>query len=72
MMHMRTTLNLDDELVRKAREYTGIGTKTGLIHEALRRLVVHEAGAHLSRLGGTMPNFQAGRGNYPVRKTRRK
>ena len=38
-MHMsatRTTLNLDDELLRLARQYTVIQEKTALIHEALR------------------------------------
>jgi len=63
-MHMsatRTTLNLDDELLRVARQYTGIQEKTALIHEALRELVSREAARRLSALGGTMPNFDAGR-----------
>ena len=60
-MHMRTTLNLDDELVREAREYTGIREKTALIHEALRGLIAREAGRRLAALGGTMPHFKAGR-----------
>jgi Arc/MetJ family transcription regulator len=58
---MRTTLNLDDELMREAREYTGIEEKTALIHEALRRLIQREAGKRLAALGGTMPHFEAGR-----------
>jgi Arc/MetJ family transcription regulator len=56
---MRTTLNLDDELLERAREYTGIQQKTALIHEALRRLVRHEAGKRLIALGGTMPDAAA-------------
>lgn len=60
-MHMRTTLNLDDELLRKAQEDTGIKEKTALIHEALRRLVRQEAGKRLIALGGTMPDFKPGR-----------
>lgn len=60
-MHMRTTLNLDDELVKCAREYTGIQEKTALIHEALRRLIQREAGKRLAALGGTMPDYEAGR-----------
>jgi Arc/MetJ family transcription regulator len=63
-MHMsatRTTLNLDDELLRLARQYTGIQEKTALIHEALRELVSREAARRLAALGGTMPNFDAGR-----------
>ena len=60
-MHMRTTLNLDDELMRKAREYTGIEEKTALIHFALRDLVAAEAAKRLVALGGTMPSARAGR-----------
>jgi len=67
-MHMsttRTSLHLDDELIAKAREYTGIQEKTALIHEALRRLLVHEAGKRLIALGGTMPGVRAGRRRRP-------
>jgi Arc/MetJ family transcription regulator len=62
---MRTTLNLDDDLLQKAREYTGIKEKTALIHEALHRLIRVEAGKRLIALGGTMPNFKAGRRRRP-------
>jgi Arc/MetJ family transcription regulator len=57
LMHMRTTLNLDDDLVREARKYTGIQEKTALIHEALRHLIAREAGKQLAALGGSMPDF---------------
>jgi Arc/MetJ family transcription regulator len=57
----RTTLNLDQELLLTAREFTGIQEKTALIHEALRQLISREAGKRLAALGGTMPGFQAGR-----------
>jgi Arc/MetJ family transcription regulator len=36
---MRTNIVLDDELVKKAQELTGIKTKRGVLHEALRTLV---------------------------------
>ena len=52
---MRTTLNLDDELIAEAAKLTGIGEKTELIHEALRALLAREAGRRLIALGGTMP-----------------
>ena len=64
MMHMakkRTTLNLDDELLRAAMEYSGIPEKTALIHQALRELIQRGAAQRLIAMGGTMPNFQAGR-----------
>ena len=57
----RTTINLDNELVREARRVTGIQEKTALIHTALRELIAREAARRLAALGGTMPNFQAGR-----------
>jgi Arc/MetJ family transcription regulator len=58
---MRTTLNLDDELIRQAREYTGIAEKTALIHAALRELIARGAARRLAALGGTMPDFKPGR-----------
>ncbi len=58
---MRTTLNLDDDLIRQAREFTGIQEKTALIHTALRELISRAAARRLAALGGSMPNFQAGR-----------
>jgi Arc/MetJ family transcription regulator len=58
---MRTTLNLNDDLLREAREYTGIEEKTALIHEALRALIARGAARRLAALGGTMPDFEAGR-----------
>jgi len=36
---MRTTLALDDELVAKAQEYTGLKEKSALVREALKALV---------------------------------
>jgi Arc/MetJ family transcription regulator len=57
---MRTTLNLDDELLRQAREYSGIQEETALIHAALRQLIAREAARRLAALGGSMPEFEAG------------
>ena len=57
---MRTTLNLDDDLLDKARFYTGIEERTALIHEGLRALITREAGRRLAKLGGSDPNATAG------------
>jgi len=38
-VYVRTNIILDDELVREAMELTGIGTKAGVVHQALRELV---------------------------------
>ncbi len=56
---MRTTITIDDELMEKAAKYTGIKERSALISEALRQLVVREAGRRLAALGGTEPDFGA-------------
>ena len=66
-MHMRTTLNLDDELVEKAREYTGIREKTALVHEGLKAVIARGAARRLALLGGSQPDFRAGRRRRPRR-----
>ena len=53
---MRTTINLDEELIKRAQELTGIEERTALIHEALRSLIAIEAGRRLARLGGSDPD----------------
>ena len=58
MMHMRTTIDLEDELVEEARELTGIHEKTALLHAGLRLLVERENARRLVTLGGTMPNLK--------------
>jgi Arc/MetJ family transcription regulator len=54
---MRTTLALDDELVAKARAYTGLTEKSALVREALKALIERESARRLSRLGGTEPDL---------------
>jgi Arc/MetJ family transcription regulator len=56
---MRTTVTLDDELLAKAEEYTGIREKSALIRIALRALVEREAARRLARLGGSEPDLAA-------------
>jgi Arc/MetJ family transcription regulator len=55
---MRTTIALDDELVKRAQEYTGIVEKTALVREALKALIEREAARHLIALGGNMPDLE--------------
>jgi len=57
---MRTTVILDDELVAKAREYTGIREKTRLIHLGLEALIQRQAALRLAALGGTARAAKAG------------
>lgn len=55
---MRTTITLDDELVRTAQEYTGVTEKTALIRLALTSMIQKEAARRLAALGGTMPELE--------------
>lgn len=59
LMHMRTTLILDDELIDRAREMTGIQEKTALVHAGLQALIARETGKRLAALGGTQPNLKS-------------
>jgi Arc/MetJ family transcription regulator len=56
---MRTTLALDDDLVRLAQEFTGVSEKTALVREALKSLIERESARRLAALGGTMPEMKA-------------
>lgn len=53
LMHMRTTLILDDELLAKATELSGIDGKTAVVHAGLRALVARESARRLAALGGS-------------------
>jgi Arc/MetJ family transcription regulator len=55
---MRTTLVLDDDLIRIAQEFTGVSEKTALIREALKALIERESARRLASLGGTMPQLE--------------
>lgn len=55
---MRTTINLDDELISAAQDITGIQERTALIHEGLKALIARESARRLARLGGTAPKLQ--------------
>jgi Arc/MetJ family transcription regulator len=56
---MRTTLNLDDGLIEKARRLTGIREKTELVHRGLRELVARESARMLAALGGASPRLRS-------------
>lgn len=61
---MRTTLNIDENLLRRAAQLTGVSKKTALVHMGLEALVARESARRLARLGGTEP------GLMPVRRRR--
>ncbi len=56
---MRTTVTLDDELIKQAQAYSGIAEKSALLRESLTALIQREAARRLSRLGGTEPGLVA-------------
>jgi Arc/MetJ family transcription regulator len=56
---MRTTIALDDELVARAQELTGLSEKASLIREALKALIARESARRLARLGGSDPQAAA-------------
>ena len=58
-LHMRTTLNLDEHLLREAGRLAGLRVKTEVIHEGLRALIARESGRRLAALGGSMPAAKA-------------
>lgn len=55
---MRTTLNLDDQLLKEAQRLTGIDGRTALVREGLRALIERESSRRLARLGGTEPQLR--------------
>ena len=55
---MRTTFNLDDDLLREAQRLTGMQERTALIHEGLRALIQRESARRLARLGGSEPRLK--------------
>jgi Arc/MetJ family transcription regulator len=50
---MRTTLNIDDALLERACQLTGVKEKTALVRMGLDALVARESAARLAALGGT-------------------
>lgn len=54
---MRTTLALDDELLERAQDLTGLQEKSALVREALKALIERESARRLARLGGSQPDL---------------
>lgn len=52
MMHMRTTLNIDDSLLNDAARLTGVKEKTSLVRLGLEALIARESARRLASLGG--------------------
>ena len=56
---MRTTLNIDDEMLNEASRLTGVKEKTSLVRLGLQALIAQESRRKLSKLGGTEKKLRA-------------
>ena len=54
---MKTTVTVDDALLKRAGELTGIADAASLASEALRALIERESARNLARLGGSQPQL---------------
>jgi Arc/MetJ family transcription regulator len=64
---MRTTINIDDGILKKAAELTGVKEKTSLVRMGLESLIALESARRLARLGGTEKDLRP----VPRRRTAR-
>jgi Arc/MetJ family transcription regulator len=55
---MRTTLNLDDSLLREAQRLSGLREKTAVVHAGLKALIARQSALRLAALGGTEPELR--------------
>ncbi len=63
---MRTTVNIDDDLLGEAQRITGVKEKAALVREGLRALIERESARRLAQLGGSEPQLEP----VPRRKTK--
>ena len=56
---MRTTLNINDEILRNASRLTGVKEKTALVRLGLEALIARESSKRLAKLGGTEKGLRA-------------
>ena len=54
---MRTTVNIDDELMKSAQKLTGIEEKAVLLRAGLKALIEQESARRLAKLGGSEPQL---------------
>lgn len=55
---MRTTVNLDEDLLAKAVKLTGPLDRAALLHEGLKALIQRESAKRLAKLGGSQPKLK--------------
>ena len=55
---MRTTLNINDDVLHEAAKLTGIKEKTALVMLGLKSLIAKESARRLAQLGGTQKSLR--------------
>jgi len=61
---MRTTLIIDDEMLKEASRLTGVSEKTALVHMGLKSLIARESNRRLAQLAGSEKSLR------PIRRRR--
>jgi Arc/MetJ family transcription regulator len=61
---MKTTIEIDEELLRTAQKYFPRTDLNALLNEALKDLIHMQASRRLAKAGGAMPDLK------PIRRTR--
>jgi Arc/MetJ family transcription regulator len=54
---MRTTINIDDDLLAKATKLAGALDRSSMVREGLKAFIERESAKRLARLGGTQPSL---------------
>ena len=56
---MRTTMIINDELLARAMELTGLREKTAVVHAGLEALIARASAQRLAKLGGADPSAKS-------------
>ena len=62
---MRTTLNINDDLLKQAARLSGITEKTAVVHTGLEALVARESAKRLAAMGSSEPRVRKIRRRRP-------
>ena len=58
-MCMRTTLNIDEKILKRASKLTGIKEKTALVRLGLEALIAAQSAKRLAALGGSEKDLKS-------------
>lgn len=67
MMHMRTTVDIDETLFKEAERLSGLKGKTTILHAGLEALIARESARRLADLGGSQRRIR----RIPRRRSRK-